>query len=350
MLKTKSRVALVAFLVFSLLAVYFQLNVISRVEAASLTNAKVTLSDSDLSATATSTVQFTIGVALYENEYAQVVYPSQFSLTGASVTCPSNMTASSTGQIVECVVDAGQTIATSSALTITMKNVVNPSSAGSYTINIYTRESDGTEKESSNVKVYIIDDVTVTASVDASLTFTVSGVDSGTVINGVTTTGSSTATSLAFGTLNTSASSTLGQQLTVSTNATNGYVVTVQQDQELTSAAGANINSFNNSPDGTGSTTPVAWEAPRGELDNTYTYGHMGLTTDDSDSGLGFDGSKYAGLNSTDPMTIMKHNGPADGSTQNKGLAKVAYTIEITDLQEAGDYQNTLTYICTPTY
>ena len=76
----------------------------------------------------------------------------------------------------------------------------------------------------------------------------------------------------------------------------------------------------------------------------------MGLTTNDSDLATDFTSSKYAGLNNTDAMEVMSHNGPADGSTQDKGLASVAYTIEITDLQEAGDYITTLTYICTPTY
>jgi hypothetical protein len=49
-------------------------------------------------------------------------------------------------------------------------------------------------------------------------------------------------------------------------------------------------------------------------------------------------------------MVVMHHDGPADGSTDNKGAANVAYTAEITALQEAGDYESTLTYIATPTF
>jgi hypothetical protein len=179
-------------------------------------------------------------------------------------------------------------------------------------------------------------------------------------VNGVPTTGSTTATAIPFNTLDVSASSTLGQQLKVITNADDGYSVTVEQDHELLSNSGSNINSFDNSQDGTGSTTPHAWNSPTGLLDIYNTYGHMGLTTDDADlstvsgggfaAGADFTSSKYAGLNATNTMIIMAHNGPADGSTQNKGLAKVAYSIRITALQEAGDYTNTLTYICTPQY
>ncbi len=354
MLKTKQRrVFLVAIVIFSLLSVYAY---IPLAQAASLTNAKDTISDSDVSVTGvTHTIQFTTGQTLSANYYMQVILPSSFgNIATSSITCPD--AASTTPYVfgggsqnwdIRCV--ASTTIATGTK-TLTIANTTNPGSAGDYTINLATKNASDTELESAQVKVYIIDDVTVTATVDASLTFTISGVNANTTINGVTTTGTSTATTIAFGTLNTSASSTLGQALAVSTNATDGFVVTVQQDQELTSAAGANINSFDNSPDGTGSTTPHAWAAPAGTLDLTHTYGHMGITTDDSDLATDFTGSKYAGLNSTNPLTIMSHNGPADGLTQNKGYAKVAYTIEITDLQEAGDYTNTLTYICTPTY
>ena len=50
------------------------------------------------------------------------------------------------------------------------------------------------------------------------------------------------------------------------------------------------------------------------------------------------------------PQEVMYHGGPADGSMQDKGSVEVAYRIQITALQEAGDYTNTLTYVATPTY
>jgi hypothetical protein len=84
----------------------------------------------------------------------------------------------------------------------------------------------------------------------------------------------------------------------------------------------------------------------------------MGLTSDDTDlNSLGLFNDFYnsgtahfAGLNSTDPMEVMHHDGPADGLTQDKGLARVLYRAEVASLQEAGDYESTLTYIVTPVY
>jgi hypothetical protein len=93
-------------------------------------------------------------------------------------------------------------------------------------------------------------------------------------------------------------------------------------------------------------------------LDQQWTYGHLGITTDDADLGTidtvtavnDFTGRKYAG-NIDQPRLVFAHLGPADGVTQNKGKARVGYQIEIGDLQEAGnDYTNTLTYVATPTF
>ena len=54
---------------------------------------------------------------------------------------------------------------------------------------------------------------------------------------------------------------------------------------------------------------------------------------------------------STSPVEVFKNNGPADGTTQNIGTAKVGYKVEISPLQEAGsDYTATLTYVATPVF
>jgi hypothetical protein len=82
----------------------------------------------------------------------------------------------------------------------------------------------------------------------------------------------------------------------------------------------------------------------------------MGLTSDDADLNSGEFGTStplFAGniQASTTPRQVFSHTGPSDGTTQNKGLIKVAYRIQIASLQEAGnDYTNVLTYIATPTF
>ncbi len=343
----KTRLAVVVLTIAAMLAVYGGVPV---TRADSLTNTSDTLSDSAPSATATHTVQFTTGTEIPASGYIDVALPSAFGdVATSSITCPTNTTASvPSPKTARCT--ATSALASSTAYTVVIADVTNPSSTGSQTVNVTTYNASGSELETAQAMVAIIESVTVSATVNASLTFTVSGVATGTTVNGVDTTGSSTATAISFGTLTVGASSTLAQELHVTTNAKAGYSVTVEQDHNLLSDNGADIDSFNNGSPAT--STAIAWQDPTGTLGSEATYGHFGLTTDDTSlsSSSGFGSVHYKGFDGTNSIEVMYHNGPADGSTQSIGVAKVAYTVMITGLQEAGDYSNTLTYICTPVY
>ncbi len=337
-------IVIVGITIFSMVALYA---FIPLAKAASLTDASDTLSDSDVGATAvTNTLDFTTGVALVATDYIEVTFPSAFGdVLVANITCPAGTT--KTAQSTEkarCTSDAGTA---AGALTVIVV-LDNPSSAGSQIVNISTKTSGDVEIETVDVMVAIIDDVTVTATVSSTLTFEINPLPSGTDVNGTATTLSSATTTLAFGTLVNGVSTILGQQLRVITNADDGFTVTVEQDHNLISESGSDIDSFD---DGT-VVAPKAWEAPTGTLDSEETYGHMGLTSEDGTltAGDDFGANLWQGFNGTAVTEVMYHNGPADGSTAEKGLTQVAYQIQISALQEAGDYTNTLTYICTPTF
>ena len=227
MLKTKQRrFAIVAILVFSLIAMYGGM---PNVNAADMDSAKVTLSDSDLSVVSTSTVVFDLGTELTAGQYVQINYEAGFNLTSATTTCPVNTTGTASGQDIFCTVDATFTLASDTPQTITIIDVTNPGTANDYSIIISSHAVGGAEIESTETKVYIIDDVTVTAHVDASLTFAVAGTATSTTINGDDTTGSTSPTQIAFETLAVDTEQLMGQILTVSTNASAGFTVTVQQ-------------------------------------------------------------------------------------------------------------------------
>ncbi|MCK5211391.1 hypothetical protein KAJ89_01690 [Candidatus Parcubacteria bacterium] len=360
MLKTKrSDFVLVVIVMFSMLTMYAYM---PMAQAASMDNALTRLSDSDKNILATSTIEFELGDAnfLTAAQYVRITYELGFTgMSSVNLTCPSGTTASTTGtsdtyRVVECNVTSFLT--STSTVTITVGNHTNPNPGvgTAYSVWVSSHQSNGTEIEQTETKVYIIDDVQVTATVPATLTFGVGLLGTSSArssINGVDLTGSSTATTLAFGTLDPTASSTLGHELTVSTNASAGYSVTVQQDAELTNGAADTINSFFNAPDGQGSSTnAVAWGAPSAVLGSTETYGHMGVTSDDTNANPDYSGGLYAGLSAATKLEVMTHDGPANGAGEGVGIAGVAYTIEISALQEAGDYTSNLTYVCTPTY
>ncbi len=346
MLKTKQRrFAIVAVLLFSMIAMY---GGTTSVNAGNMDSAKTTLDDSDLSAQATSTIVFDLNTAdLTVGQYVTVSFddgtPGFTTIAATGVECPSDSTASASGNDVTCTVVS--TLSSTTPHTIEVPNVTNPDTAGDYSVTVTSYTVGNVVIDSSETKVYIIDDVTVTAHVAASLTFAVAGVATTTVINGDTTTGSTSPTEIAFKTLDVDTEQLMGQVLTVSTNANSGYTVTVQQDGNMMSAAGADIDSFN-----TGG--PIDWVSPSVglNLSDENTYGYMGVASDDSDLATSFTAGFYQGLDGTTALEVMSHDGPADGTTADAGEVSVMYNIEITDVQEAGDYQNTLTYVCTPTF
>lgn len=345
----------------TILSLLMSLGAVPVIEAASLTDASDTIADSSPSATTTHTFDFTTSQQVPASGDILITFDNSFDLSGvgqANVTCPlSGSDKNIGGQTVECSsTTAALGVGTHQLVVASVVSPVKVASAGvadTYTNTIQTRNAANAEIENAQVMVAIIDQVTVTGSVDATLQFTVSGTATGTAINGTTTTFTTTSTTIPFGTIAPNSIETGAQELTVTTNADYGFVVTVEQDQNLTSAAGSDIDSFD---DGSPVGTPKAWESPSGTLGTENTYGHMGLTSDDSnlnsDDGSypDFTGSAFGGFNGTSTYVVFAATSTSDGSTQDIGMAKVGYQVEITSLQEAGDYTNTLMYICTPSY
>ena len=336
---------IVALLVFSMMVTY---SVVPSANAASLQSAKDTLSTSAPSVSATHTITFTTTQAIPAS--GKIVITLQGGSTFGNIaggSCSNGGSGATSSDLVyECTYGSGLAATSTNSITVV---AANPANTSSYDVTVETKNGSGTVIENAGLKVAIVNTVTMSAAVPATLQFDITGTSSGVVINGVTTNATSSATTTPFGTLATTSRVSVGQTLSVQTNATGGFKVTVQQNHDMSNASGATIDGFK---DGVSSTTPQNWAAPTGTLDATSTYGHLGLTTDDAalSNGADFSSSKYVGFDGTSPVEVMYHTGPADGSTAGKGRANVAYSVQISNLQEAGDYSNTLTYICTPTY
>jgi hypothetical protein len=355
-MKIPKQKAIVFFLILAMLLVYGSAP--RATQATSMTSVKDTISSSDVSkANVTHTILFTSSQAVVNNGHLEVVFPAAFTnISSANLTCPAatGMVPGGAGQVVTCSYTNGLPAGT---YTITLTGTTNPGTVGSQLITINNVNASSANIEHSTFRVAIVNSVAVTATVEASLTFTVSGMAStsatGQYVNATALTGSSTYNTLAFGVLAPGVKKTLGQRLNVTTNANYGYTVTVVQDHNLISSNGADINSFKDGA--AASTTPLAWAAPTGVLGNASTYGHFGLTSGDTTLSTGNTFNPggtplYKGFWQTTPVEVMYHTGPADGLARNIGSSTVAYSVEISALQEAGDYSNTLTYVCTPTY
>ncbi len=347
---------------------------INGASAANLTTVSDTLSDSDRGVVSNHTIRFTSPNGIMSSSTVRLTFPAGFTLPGAGfnfndldvtsngsdillgATAQGSQWAVGTTSSTITLTTSGANVSSSSVIVVKIgtnatsgatgdSQITNPAAAGSYEITI-----DGTMTDFGATRVAIIDDVDVTANVDTSFTFTISGVATGTAINGsaTTTAGSSTATSIPFGTLSAGTTTIMAQALSVVTNATNGFVVTVEQSQSLQSSTGADINAF---PNGVSTNTPAIWTAPTAILGTTRTYGHWGLTSEDSDlNSDDFGTDKWVGA-STTPRQIFSNTGPADGVTADSGSTRIGYQAQISALQEAGDdYTTSLTYIATPSF
>jgi len=335
-------------------------------EAANVTDFSDTLSDSAPSVVSDHTISFVSPNAITTTETIVLTFEAGFDLTGIGqndvdilvngVNKPaSEWSFGLASQDITLTIDTTD-IATSATTTILIGNnatnegvpdtqIVNPA-VGAYDIDVAAGVNTG------STMVAIVDTVTVSAAVDTTFTFTVAGLPGGTAINGTTTTGSTTATAIPFGTLSSGVASTAAQQLSVQTNAANGFVVTVQADGGLLSTTGAEISSF---VEGADTSTPTTWASPVPVIGSTNTYGHWGLTTNDTSIGVGladdFGDNEFVAASSTSPVEVFRNDGPSNGTTAHVGQTEVGYQIEITALQAAAeDYTATLTYVATPVF
>lgn len=364
MLKPIALVAGLAILLWSL-----GLPSLGFANAANVTSFSDTLSDSAPSASADHDIAFTMpaeGSGVANGGTIVLTFPSGFNISGidlgdvdllidGSNKPQAEFSVGVASQDLTITIDTGDIGAGSSTQILIGNNatnegspdaqISNPAAEGSYEIDVVAGSDTG------STRVVILDSVTVTATVDTIFNFTVDGVTSGGTVNGEAITGDTSSTSITFGDLTDLTATTSAQQLTVTTNAANGYVVTVQTDGDLRSTTGATIDNFNIGSD---TNTPTTWAAPTADVNLANTWGHWGVTSDDIDIdsrvGNQFGANLFVAA-STTPREVMQHDGPVNGEGVGVGTTTVAYKVEITALQEAGDdYSTTLTYVATPTF
>lgn len=410
------------FLIASLLFLTFFSQIAGQTawSLANLRNAKLTLSDSRPDFLYTKhTHYFRLTTAIPASGKIIIDYPSDFNLTALHTDADMTMkysayanmspattcilgAASGLGTVGVVVDDAAETVTLTLASSGTcggiaadqyveitigdgaaagLDDIANPAKsavgegiADTYLVAYETQDASSTTLDKATVRIAIIDAVTITAEVQATLSCEVSGVTSGTDFNasppGGNTYGTAgfdtTATTIPFGILNASTATQSGQLIKASTNGTNGFYVAVKHYEcnteatkgTLCSAGGDDIDVFK---DGTlqDNTAPAAWTAPAATVGAESTYGHIGygvtdLTLDDLNDGGGtanrFSTAKFAGL-STTYEAVLSHNGPADGTgTDTNGQGYVVYKIQISGFQPAGLYSGTISYLCTGRY
>ena len=138
-------------------------------------------------------------------------------------------------------------------------------------------------------------------------------------VNGATTTVATTdGASIPFGYVDSNTPAIAAHELSVTTNAQNGYQVTIRYNGSHPLSDGANIiDPFTGTND-----TPTTWSAPTGTKNSNS--GFFGYTTEDdtlstvpgaADRFTSDGGNKWAGLNSTPEEVMYSTLGSEEGDT-----------------------------------
>lgn len=262
--------------------------------------------------------------------------------------------------------------------------------ADRYEFTLTTYDSNDIEIETRDFYVAVVEGVLVSASVDETLTFTVAGIDadSGDYC-GATHTASSpdaTATQVPWGTLSTTyleATHNAAQQLTVSTNADNGYEVYVQESDQMglygntcTGTAPSDATDYNFSGAtcirdtlcaGTACTQVVAreWGADPSSypglgysLENVsgagtdveFIYDSNNDPCDAAGSGGNFCAKQFADDQGGEDETVDGAEIMSNSSVVSGNSGYVCFRIDLPGVQPAGYYYNVVKYTAVPTF
>lgn len=296
------------------------------------------------------------------------------------------------GASADTTIVATTTAACAASTTLTMtisdNKLINPApitshtrgQADVYTLNVKTRDISDNTIDEVNTKAAPVEAVLISATVDETLSFTVAARASATSNCGVTTSVTTTATSVPWGTLSpTYASGThnAAQQLTISTNADAGYKVYIEENDQMGkngvtctgAGAGESLNCIQDTTcnaTGCSHTTAYDWTA------DPSSYPGLGYSLENSSgtdakfvynsaaspcnatAGAGVYCAKQAAdQEATGPpesrsdtnAEIMTNSGSVDGSS-----VYVCYRIDITATQPSGYYYNKVKYTAIPTF
>lgn len=313
-----------------------------------------------------------------------------------TVTNPSAGTSPTVNISIGAAINAGSVVriylgcsaaAAATACDTQAPRIINPtksSTAGNddpYKIRIETQDSSASQAvlDNATVSVGIIESVIVRATVDPTLTFTITGINNNTAVNTGNTTGclqteltnsglNSTSTEINLGTLaNTPAADvSLGniaaQRIDITTNAPTGYALTATSSSSLLNpTAGYHIPA---------STTPSSFPVQNAffglhacgqDVPTTYTEsGVAGADCETKPTGSGGTTEcRYAwptsdSTPSTTPLSVASDNSGPIGSGSSDavgdGSISVSYAAGTNVSVPPGEYRAIITYIATPSF
>lgn len=211
-------------------------------------------------------------------------------------------------------------------------------------------------------QIALIESVRVSATVDPTITFTIAGVNTGTSICGATpdidtTTGVNAPLAVPFGSLALNTFKDAGHNLTVSTNADGGASVTALEDDQLgkdglttpfiVDATGDGAMSHTQEDDWhTATQNGFGYALHDDDADVTEAFAYNSTSTGSCTTGT-FCARQFPAGADTESAEEIFNTG---GTVANAVDLYVCYRISVGATQEAGDYENLITYTATATF
>lgn len=271
----------------------------------------------------------------------------------------------STYHAITCYQGIGGTVVNGVGYTITIgrdlsvgSQLVNPSpstsahtegSADIYTFLLRHLDASQVIQDQTQGKIAVVEAVRVTATVDPTLSFSI-GVTTATAVGGTAcgnvmapSANTTTATSVAFGSLILNQANDLAQILTAITNADGGYVVTAYEDNYMHSVvSGTTLPNTTCEGNGCNMTTSAIW--------NAYTQSGFGYTLQNLNVGTSIfnyqAGYRPFGVGYVNAQQIMKNIATPVAAEQ----AYICYRLTASTYQEANNYEAKLIYTATATF
>jgi len=333
------------------LAVSFTLSLVlltitAQVSAAQITGRTLTIGSSVASASTTYTLTFTVPTTgtviksfaadICTTASGTCTTPSGFDNSAASLSSqPTNLGDASGWTVNDStagslrIVKSGDSANPSGSQTVVFGNVTNPSATNSTYFARLTTYSDAgwtTAIDTGTVAAATAGQITVTATVNETLTFTLASA------------------TVALGTLSTGSTGSGTSTMTAATNGTSGYAITVNG---TTLTSGLNTITAMGTQSTNGSATTSATNTSQFGL-NLRSNATPAIGSDVSGSGSGTYGTNYGIANNFRFFTgdtVATASGPTNSNTFT-----VSYIANIAGSTLPGNYSTTLTYIATATF
>lgn len=313
-----------------------------QASAAQITGRSVTIGNSAPSASTTYAFAFTVpttGTPIQSIDFqacttasGSCTTPSGFSQASSTLTGQPTGLGSASGWAVSTgtagslrLSHSTNAVNPSGSQAVSFSGVVNPSASNStffFRITTYSANNYTGALDTGNVATSTAGQITVTASVDETLTFTLSSA------------------TVALGTLSTSSTSSGTSTMTAGTNANTGYSITVNG---TTLTSGANTIAALGSPTASSTNTP---QFGINLVSNTTP--SVGSAVSGSGTGTASSGTGYA---TTNNFKFVTGDVVASASVPtNSNTFTTSYIANINGLTKPGAYSTVLTYVATANF